>query len=281
MKGIYQITNKHNMKKYIGSSINVFKRWKQHVTDLHYGLHHSHLLQKDWDKYSLNDFTFEILEYVEDKKDLLKIEQMWLDGEDTNSLYNVLSSTTMHNISAPSNFVEDVFYCKNLSEETQQLLRKNLIIHKKKGKLLYCGNYKYDYSKTWFSKNSKDVQQLKLNMNNYFYNQTSSTSKDRCWTTFTQYSRQLEFKGNKKRFVPLNGQVLKEKKSYLCFAANCFPNSLLTAKYNELSSLDEDTYALSLILKWIVNCGNINKPLTIFIPSLRMEKLLSQWLKND
>ncbi|QHM00499.1 GIY-YIG nuclease family protein [Bacillus subtilis] len=280
MRGIYQITNKINGKKYIGSSINVFKRWKQHVTDLHYGLHHSHLLQKDWDKYSLNDFTFEILEYVENKNDLLTVEQMWLDGEDINDLYNVLSSTTMHNISAPSDFVEDVFYCKKLSEETQQLLRKNLMIHKKRGKLLHSGKFKYDYSKTWFSKNTKAVQQLKLNMNNYFYNQTSSTSKERCWTTFTQYARQLEFKGNKKRFVPLNGQDLKEKKSYLCFVANCFPNSFLIAKYKELSSLDEDTYALSLILKWIVNCGNINKPLTIFIPSLRMEELLSEWLKN-
>ncbi|WP_416042509.1 GIY-YIG nuclease family protein [Bacillus subtilis] len=280
MRGIYQITNKINGKKYIGSSINVFKRWKQHVTDLHYGLHHSHLLQKDWDKYSLNDFTFEILEYVENKNDLLTVEQMWLDGEYINDLYNVLSSTTMHNISAPSDFVEDVFYCKKLSEETQQLLRKNLMIHKKRGKLLHSGKFKYDYSKTWFSKNTKDVQQLKLNMNNYFYNQTSSTSKERCWTTFTQYARQLEFKGNKKRFVPLNGQDLKERKSYLCFAANCFPNSFLIAKYKELSSLDEDTYALSLILKWIVNCGNINKPLTIFIPSLRMEELLSEWLKN-
>ncbi|MGE6771609.1 GIY-YIG nuclease family protein, partial [Bacillus velezensis] len=30
-KGIYQITNKHNGKKYIGSSINVFKRWEQHI----------------------------------------------------------------------------------------------------------------------------------------------------------------------------------------------------------------------------------------------------------
>lgn len=111
-EGIYQITNKINGKKYIGSSINVFKRWKQHVADLHYGLHHSHLLQKDWDKYGLNDFTFEILEYVENKNDLLTIEQMWLDGEDINDLYNVSSSTTMHNISAPSDFVEDVFYCK-------------------------------------------------------------------------------------------------------------------------------------------------------------------------
>ncbi|AFJ61945.1 MULTISPECIES: GIY-YIG nuclease family protein [Bacillus] len=281
MKGIYQITNKHNGKKYIGSSINVFKRWEQHINDLHYGVHHSHILQKDWDKHSLNDFTFEILEHVEKKKDLLKIEQMWLDGEDTDGLYNVLSSTTMRSISAPSSFVEDVFYCKNLSERTLHLLKKNLIIHEKKGKLLHSGNNRYDYSKTWFNKNSGGaVQQLKLNMNNYFYNQTKSTSQERCWTTFTQYARQLEFKGNKKRFVPLNGQELKEKKSYLCFAANCFPNSFLIAKYNELSSLDEDTYALSLILKWIINCGNINKPLTVFIPSMRMEKLLSQWIYN-
>ncbi|MED7755560.1 GIY-YIG nuclease family protein [Bacillus licheniformis] len=282
MKGVYQITNKINGKKYIGSSSNVFKRWEQHVPDLHYGLHHSHLLQKDWKKYSLNDFTFEVLEYVEDKKDLLKIEQMWIDGEDVSTLYNVMLDTSLKRKSAPVDFLNSVFFSDRMDEEIKNKLIKNLNIHEKEGNLSKYGNGKYDYSKLWFNKNSEGVKRLRLNINNYFTNQIKTVHNDRAWTTFTQQYKRLSYVGNIKSFVPLTDKLEEDdRRNTLCFAANCFLNPFLKRKYEELKDLTEETYALSVLLKWIVDVSNINKPIHIYVASKRMEDILKGWIKHN
>lgn len=49
MIGIYQITNKHNNKKYIGKSGNLFNRWDKHISDLINNKHSNKYLQlKKW-----------------------------------------------------------------------------------------------------------------------------------------------------------------------------------------------------------------------------------------
>lgn len=64
MIGIYKITNLINNKVYIGQSIDIEKRLKDHINGLnnHYG-HNSHF-QNAWDKYGEDNFKFEILEEV-------------------------------------------------------------------------------------------------------------------------------------------------------------------------------------------------------------------------
>lgn len=41
MIGVYLITNNINGKMYIGSSINIERRWKEHLRDLRNGNHHA------------------------------------------------------------------------------------------------------------------------------------------------------------------------------------------------------------------------------------------------
>lgn len=76
--GIYKITNTYNNKFYIGSSINIDKRWYRHITDLNCCKHHNKHLQRAWKKYGKNSFTFEIIELCK-PEDLLKSEQFYLD----------------------------------------------------------------------------------------------------------------------------------------------------------------------------------------------------------
>lgn len=78
--GIYAITNKVNGKKYIGSSINIAKRWRCHVSNLRSGKHGSRRLQNAWDKYGAESFEFSVLEYVPEHARLIAREQEWIDS---------------------------------------------------------------------------------------------------------------------------------------------------------------------------------------------------------
>ena len=77
--GIYLIKNIINNKVYIGSAINIDKRWKEHIYSLKKSKHHSEHLQYAWDKYGELNFKFEILEEVSNLLHLISYEQVYLD----------------------------------------------------------------------------------------------------------------------------------------------------------------------------------------------------------
>jgi group I intron endonuclease len=79
--GIYIIKNIINNKIYIGSSMNIKKRWAEHKSDLIKNKHHSRTLQKSYNKHGLENFIFEVLEFVKHKnhKELFSLEQKYLD----------------------------------------------------------------------------------------------------------------------------------------------------------------------------------------------------------
>jgi group I intron endonuclease len=86
--GIYSITSPSN-KVYIGSAVNIEKRWKEHLRDLRRGDHHNPPLQRAYLKYAPEDFTFAVLEYC-DKSILLEREQFYMDVVVSAGKYNVL-----------------------------------------------------------------------------------------------------------------------------------------------------------------------------------------------
>lgn len=76
--GIYEIRNIVNGHVYIGSAINIEKRWNKHTSSLKGGKHHSQYLQYAWNKYGVDCFTFSILELC-DKNNLIIHEQIYID----------------------------------------------------------------------------------------------------------------------------------------------------------------------------------------------------------
>ena len=64
--GIYRIYCKSEDKSYIGKSINIEERWKNHLNGLKKGKHHNKKLQKDFNKYGKDDFEFSVLKEVND-----------------------------------------------------------------------------------------------------------------------------------------------------------------------------------------------------------------------
>lgn len=78
MIGIYKIENLKTGDFYIGSSINVNKRFIRHKTQLKKLKHSNYKLQKDFIKYGSDYFNFQIIEEC-DKTCLIELEQHYLD----------------------------------------------------------------------------------------------------------------------------------------------------------------------------------------------------------
>jgi group I intron endonuclease len=70
--GVYKITCLVNNKIYIGSSIDIDYRWKQHLYYLKGKYHYNPYLQRSFNKYGVDNFKFEIIELTEEKDRLEK-----------------------------------------------------------------------------------------------------------------------------------------------------------------------------------------------------------------
>jgi len=76
--GIYRIINVVNNKVYIGNTLYLDNRWKQHKWYLNNNKHPNRHLQSAWNKDKSYSFDYFILERCEPEK-LLEREQFWID----------------------------------------------------------------------------------------------------------------------------------------------------------------------------------------------------------
>lgn len=113
MTGIYKITNKLNNKSYIGKASDLELRKEQHFE----ALQHSN---KSWypeareESNSIDDFTFEVLQYCEEKE-LDAIEEYWVRKFDTyNNGYNKTEDGQFFTASKPKLvFIDKTMYYNN------------------------------------------------------------------------------------------------------------------------------------------------------------------------
>lgn len=92
--GVYAIVNLLNNKKYIGSSTNLRKRYRQHYNALSKNKHVNIHLQNAFNKYGEDKFEFWILETCDKVKDtLIFIEQKYIDSDGD---YNICKLASHH-----------------------------------------------------------------------------------------------------------------------------------------------------------------------------------------
>lgn len=85
MVGIYKITNKINGHSYIGQSIDIKRRWRDHKSKW---VNQNYPLQKAFKKYGMKNFSFEVLEEC-NVKELDEKEIYYINKFDTyNNGYN-------------------------------------------------------------------------------------------------------------------------------------------------------------------------------------------------
>ncbi len=81
ISGIYKIENTTTGEFYIGSSVDIQKRWKSHNSDLCAGRHCNCYLQCLWDKYGKDSFVWVILEETESiRMSLIEREQFYIEA---------------------------------------------------------------------------------------------------------------------------------------------------------------------------------------------------------
>lgn len=118
MIGIYIITNLITNKYYIGCSINLKKRISKHKTLLRGNYHINEHLQSSFNKYGIDNFSFEILEECEEQF-LYSQENYWcnlLNSHNRKYGYNILPTN-------PNG--KSLFHSQETIDKIKMILNKN------------------------------------------------------------------------------------------------------------------------------------------------------------
>lgn len=125
--GVYKIVNNINGKTYVGQSINIKARWKDHINTLNRNDSHSVLLQRAWNKYGPENFSFEVLELCpEDMLD--EVEVKYINFYDTiKNGYNIESggNKNKHLPEETKRKISNAHRGICFSEETKQKMSKS------------------------------------------------------------------------------------------------------------------------------------------------------------
>lgn len=83
--GVYKIENKINHKVYIGCSKNIENRWYHHKFEAkkENNPQYNYSIHKAFRKYGINNFSFSILEEIEDEKYRFEREIFWINYYDS------------------------------------------------------------------------------------------------------------------------------------------------------------------------------------------------------
>jgi group I intron endonuclease len=118
MTGIYAILNRSEANIYIGQSINIENRIKEHRCDLLNNRHANRLLQKDWNEYSEHDFEFFIIEECSELE-LNSKEQYWIKYYREDNTFFVFNKTK------GGDTVRDPDTHRRLVENTRKAMRRD------------------------------------------------------------------------------------------------------------------------------------------------------------
>jgi len=142
------------------------------------------------------------------------------------------------------------------------------------------------FSKSWLKNLSKrNLLKIKDATSNIFKRVFKTNSKENAYTTFKDLKSKLSGKGYTKGFISINARAsndYRHKQSMAYLGNRYFPPQTISFFRERNIKLNEDLWALSELIQWIWRgCIRDKKPMNLYIPNLRMRKLLIMWLNGE
>lgn len=128
MIGIYSIKSKINNKIYVGSSINIEARLKNHKYNLKLNQHKNCYLQSTYNKYGIENLEFNILEECT-KENILEKENFYIKKYNTNNSnfgYNQVIATRKDNLYCSQEYLNKLSLVKKGKSPTNLVEMRNL-----------------------------------------------------------------------------------------------------------------------------------------------------------
>lgn len=158
--GIYKITNKENGNFYIGRSVNIEKRWKNHIiasqnkNDKGY----DYPLYRAFRKYGVSQFDFEVIEYC-DEETLNERENYWIKtlkpvyNQTEGGDFQVVSKLTLEQV----NEIKQILLTDKEETITYNDIAEKYKVHRDTIRDI-------NFGRTWFDKNlTYPIRETKFN----------------------------------------------------------------------------------------------------------------------
>ena len=178
-QGIYKITNLINGKCYVGQSIHIEKRWRDHIStakNKNRGVEYTYPMYNSFRKHGTENFKFEILELVPNRKDLTKKEQFYYDlykpeystRQPKENISNV-TSKAVHKIDMETLEIIETYYSAKEAGRKHNINGSNIAktcrsLQVTAGGFYWC--YQKDYHKDWKPK-ERDINTIQRKVSKF------------------------------------------------------------------------------------------------------------------
>ena len=272
---VYRFLDKTGNILYVGKTVNLTRRILSHehlndeVKSIEY-LECKSEADMGWKEvYYINLFRNERMTNITDvfngEITNLGLQEDWKPFVKTTRKYTISKERVKTN----SDLINNVQLRKN----------SNLIHIIEKHKINFLDKDKFAFSRKWFYDNELDgnIKTLSNHVTNYFRNICRAKTNQCMWTVYDEFKNIITGKGFRKGYTSLNSDRVMSDRIYLAYLCNNFYPTK-----DRYKDINEDGFALSEMLQFIWRSAiRDGKEIWIYIPSIRMRKLLKTWIDEN